>query len=178
MLAAMGVFIVLLLAVFLLLAISDKPVKPSRTQLIQDIEAVLPQTQCGHCGYLGCAPYAEAIVDGQTSINRCAPGGQSTVDAIAAIVNQPSTALDTAYRPPSYAFIREAECIGCTKCIQACPVDAILGASHYMHTVLQDECTGCDLCVEACPVDCIEMRPDKESESLDLIALIEGEAHV
>ncbi|HEX8593664.1 MAG TPA: electron transport complex subunit RsxB [Pseudomonas sp.] len=126
--------------------------------LIQSIDALLPQTQCGKCGHPGCKPYAQGIADGE-AINKCPPGGDETIGALARLLHVPVLALDTerGAAPPQVAFIREAECIGCTKCIQACPVDAILGAAKMMHTVIVDECTGCDLCVAPCPVDCIDM---------------------
>lgn len=131
-------------------------------QLIRMIDALLPQTQCGQCGHPGCRPYAEAIATGE-AINHCVPGGQPTIDALAGLLDQPTLALDPEYGvTPAHrlvASIREAECIGCTKCIQACPVDAIVGAAKLMHTVMIDECTGCDLCVAPCPVDCIDMVP-------------------
>ncbi|AXP04881.1 MULTISPECIES: electron transport complex subunit RsxB [Pseudomonas] len=128
--------------------------------LIQRIDALLPQTQCGKCGHPGCKPYAEGIAQGEP-INKCPPGGRETIAALAELMKVPVLELDTSRgsAPAQIAFIREAECIGCTKCIQACPVDAIVGAAKLMHTVLIDECTGCDLCVAPCPVDCIEMRP-------------------
>lgn len=128
--------------------------------LIQRIDALLPQTQCGKCGHPGCKPYAEGIAKGE-AINKCPPGGLETIAGLAQLLNVPVLALDTARgeAPAQIAYIREAECIGCTKCIQACPVDAIVGAAKLMHTVILDECTGCDLCVAPCPVDCIEMRP-------------------
>ena len=128
--------------------------------LIQLIDALLPQTQCGKCGHPGCKPYAQGIVDGEP-INKCPPGGDETVAALAELLNVPVLELDVSRgsAPPQVAYIREAECIGCTKCIQACPIDAIVGAAKLMHTVLIDECTGCDLCVAPCPVDCIEMHP-------------------
>jgi len=130
--------------------------------LVDQIDAILPQTQCGQCGYPGCRPYAQAIaiVD---AINKCPPGGHTTIAALANLLDVEAPALDEEHGEESAvkkaAFIREAECIGCTKCLQACPVDAILFASKQMHTVITMECTGCDLCVEPCPVDCIEMRP-------------------
>ena len=128
--------------------------------LIQRIDALLPQTQCGKCGHPGCKPYAQGIAQGEP-INKCPPGGTETIAALADLLAIPVVALDTGRgtAPAQVAYIREAECIGCTKCIQACPVDAILGAAKLMHTVIIDECTGCDLCVAPCPVDCIEMRP-------------------
>lgn len=128
--------------------------------LIQRIDALLPQTQCGKCDHPGCKPYAEGIAQGEP-INKCPPGGRETIAALAELMTVPVLELDASRgsAPAQIAYIREAECIGCTKCIQACPVDAIVGAAKLMHTVLIDECTGCDLCVAPCPVDCIEMRP-------------------
>jgi electron transport complex protein RnfB len=132
-----------------------------RIPLVDQIEALLPQTQCGKCGTPGCRPYAEAIAAG-TPHNRCVPGGADTIADLAALLSKPVLPLDPEFgvEPTTrrIAFIREAECIGCTKCLQACPVDAIMGAAKLMHTVLIDECTGCDLCVAPCPVDCIEMH--------------------
>ena len=125
---------------------------------IQAIDALLPQTQCGKCGHPGCKPYAEGIANGE-AINKCPPGGDATIHALAQLLNVPELPLELPAVPPQIAFIREAECIGCTKCIQACPVDAIVGAARQMHTVISSECTGCDLCVEPCPVDCIDMIP-------------------
>jgi Na+-translocating ferredoxin:NAD+ oxidoreductase subunit B len=130
--------------------------------IVEQIDTILPQTQCGQCGYPGCRPYAEAIVNGDT-INKCPPGGQATINALAALLDIEAPTLNEEHGTESdvkkVAFIREDECIGCTKCIQACPVDAILGAAKQMHTVIASECTGCDLCVEPCPVDCIDMIP-------------------
>ncbi|MFT6329715.1 MAG: electron transport complex protein RnfB [Bermanella sp.] len=129
--------------------------------LVDQIDAILPQTQCGQCGYPGCKPYAEAIANGD-DINKCPPGGESTIKELSALMGVEAKPLDAAHGVEDVkkvAFIREDECIGCTKCIQACPVDAILGAAKQMHTILIDECTGCDLCVDPCPVDCIDMVP-------------------
>ncbi len=129
--------------------------------IVEQILDKLPQTQCGQCGHPGCRPYAEAIAAGEP-INKCPPGGQATINALADLLQVEAPALDAEHgeeKPRTVAFIREDECIGCTKCIQACPVDAILGAAKQMHTVIASECTGCDLCVEPCPVDCIDMRP-------------------
>ncbi|MDD2100148.1 Electron transport complex protein rnfB [compost metagenome] len=128
--------------------------------LIQRIDALLPQTQCGKCGHPGCKPYATGIANGEP-INKCPPGGSETIHALAELLHVPVLELDVSRgsAPAQIAYIREAECIGCTKCIQACPVDAIVGAAKLMHTVIIDECTGCDLCVAPCPVDCIEMHP-------------------
>lgn len=132
-----------------------------RIPLVDQIEALLPQTQCGKCGTPGCRPYAEAIAAG-TPHNRCVPGGADTIAELAALLDKPVLPLDPAFgvEPETrrIAFIREPECIGCTKCLQVCPVDAIMGAAKLMHTILMEECTGCDLCVPVCPVDCIEMH--------------------
>ncbi|MEH6813702.1 MAG: electron transport complex subunit RsxB, partial [Motiliproteus sp.] len=129
--------------------------------IVDQIDALLPQTQCGQCSYPGCRPYAEAIANGE-AINKCPPGGESTIQALADLLDVEAIPLDAEHgeeTAKTIAYIREAECIGCTKCIQACPVDAILGAAKQMHTVIISECTGCDLCVEPCPVDCIDMIP-------------------
>ncbi|GMG87190.1 electron transport complex subunit RsxB [Biformimicrobium ophioploci] len=129
--------------------------------IVDQIDSILPQTQCGQCGYPGCRPYAEAIANGD-AINKCPPGGQATINQLANLLDVEAVPLDEEHGSEDIkkvAFIREDECIGCTKCIQACPVDAILGAAKQMHTVIADECTGCDLCVEPCPVDCIDMIP-------------------
>lgn len=135
--------------------------EPSRLFLVDRIEALLPQTQCGKCGTPGCRPYAEAVAAG-TPFNRCVPGGADTIAELAALLQQAPLPLDPAFGveplTQRVAFIREDECIGCTKCLQACPVDAILGAGKLMHTVIIEECSGCDLCLPACPVDCIDMH--------------------
>ena len=135
--------------------------------LVNEIDALLPQTQCGECGYPGCLPYATAMSLGLAPIDRCPPGGVETVKALGLLLNlSPEPYLETAVvntRPPTLALIREAECIGCTKCIQACPVDAIIGTAKHMHSIITHECTGCGLCVDPCPVDCIEMLPLPES---------------
>ncbi len=123
------------------------------------INSALPQTQCGQCGYEGCRPYARAITQGE-SINRCPPGGSTTILKLANLLNEapiPVNPANGSTQPFSVAYIREDECIGCTKCIRACPVDAIVGAPKLMHTVIVNQCTGCDLCLEPCPVDCIDM---------------------
>ena len=135
--------------------------------LVEQIDQILPQTQCGQCGYPGCKPYAQAIADGD-EINKCPPGGDATIKKLANLMGVEATSLDAAHGSEDIkmvAYIREDECIGCTKCIQACPVDAIIGAAKQMHTVIVDECTGCDLCVEPCPVDCIDMLPLENSAS-------------
>lgn len=139
--------------------------------LIQRIDALLPQTQCGKCGHPGCRPYAEGIAQGE-AINKCPPGGPETIAELAQLLNLVPLELDSSRgeAPAQIAFIREAECIGCTKCIQACPVDAIVGAAKLMHTVIVDECTGCDLCVAPCPVDCIDMLPLPLAAVLPIVA--------
>ncbi|MDX3893563.1 electron transport complex subunit RsxB [Pusillimonas sp.] len=132
------------------------------SSLVDQIDALLPQTQCTQCGYEGCRPYAEAIAFEDEAINRCPPGGQDGIKALARLLVRPETPLDAScgeHLPLTVAVIDESHCIGCTLCIQACPVDAIVGANKLMHTVLADLCTGCGLCVPPCPVDCIEMRP-------------------
>ncbi len=130
--------------------------------LARRIDALLPQTQCTQCGYGGCRPYAEAIARGEADINQCPPGGDEGVARLAALLHRAAKPLNPAngsYRPPQVAVIDEATCIGCTKCIQACPVDAIAGASKLMHTVIASWCTGCELCIPPCPVDCITLAP-------------------
>ncbi|MEQ8314713.1 MAG: electron transport complex subunit RsxB [Gammaproteobacteria bacterium] len=130
-----------------------------KISIVDIINAELPQTQCGQCGFAGCLPYARAISQGE-AINKCPPGGTSTIRRLSILLNEIDEPLDPAHgllARPKVAVIREDECIGCTKCIQACPVDAIVGAAKLMHTVIEDECTGCDLCVAPCPVDCIDM---------------------
>ncbi|MDX2346717.1 MAG: RnfABCDGE type electron transport complex subunit B [Legionella sp.] len=125
------------------------------------LDAVLPQTQCGECGYPGCLPYAEALAHGKASIDNCPPGGLNTLKALGELLDiDPEPyfkKVEQATRPPQTAIIREAECIGCTKCIPACPVDAIIGTAKQMHSVLPHDCTGCGLCIEPCPVDCIDL---------------------
>jgi H+/Na+-translocating ferredoxin:NAD+ oxidoreductase subunit B len=130
--------------------------------LADRIDALLPQTQCTRCGYPACRPYAEAIAAGTADINRCPPGGATTIGALAALTGRVSRPLEPSCGsegPLAVALIDEAACIGCTLCIAACPVDAIIGAPKRMHTVLASMCTGCELCVPPCPVDCITLHP-------------------
>ena len=158
---AIIVFLILALIFGVLLGYAAVKFKVEGNPIVEQIDALLPQTQCGQCGHPGCRPYAEAIAGGE-AINKCPPGGQSTIDQLAELLGVESMELDAEHGAEDVrkvAYIREDECIGCTKCIQACPVDAILGAAKLMHTVIVDECTGCDLCVEPCPVDCIDMIP-------------------
>ncbi len=134
--------------------------QPNKSKAKQ-IDALLPQTQCGLCGYKGCLPYAEALAEHKAAIDLCPPGGVPGLLALAEFLNvDPAPYLadmEKKAKPQQVAFVREAECIGCTKCIQACPVDAILGSAKQMHSVISSECTGCELCIAPCPVDCIEM---------------------
>jgi Na+-translocating ferredoxin:NAD+ oxidoreductase subunit B len=143
------------------------PGKPEST--VARIDALLPQTQCTRCGYPGCKPYAEAIASGEAQINQCPPGGSETIRALGALLGREFQALNPANgveSPPRVAWIDEARCIGCARCLPPCPVDAIVGAAKFMHTVLADRCTGCELCIAPCPVDCIEMHPAHHPEAI------------
>ncbi len=149
----------------LLLGFAAVRFKVEGDPLVDQIDAILPQTQCGQCGYPGCKPYATAIANNEADINRCPPGGETTIIALADLLGKDPIPLDAEVgeeKPKMVAIIDEETCIGCTLCIQACPVDAILGAAKQMHTIIEVECTGCELCVEPCPVDCIDMVPIKE----------------
>ena len=140
-------------------------------ELVERIDALLPQTQCTKCGYPSCRPYAEAIAAGEADINQCPPGGDAGVRKLAALLGREAKPLNPrngVEQPRRVAVIDEARCIGCTLCIQACPVDAIVGASKLMHTVVTELCSGCDLCVPPCPVDCIEMVPAIGANTLQL----------
>jgi electron transport complex protein RnfB len=156
--------IALLVMTSLAFALARMPRRASPTTdvLVEQIDRLLPQTQCGQCGYPGCKPYATAIANGDADINQCPPGGDAGVRALARLLGRESKPLNPdngIEKPKSVALIREPECIGCTKCIQACPVDAIVGASKSMHVVIADLCTGCELCIPPCPVDCIDLIP-------------------
>jgi electron transport complex protein RnfB len=156
---AAGALLIGLVLFALKLAAEAKRQKRSQRSLIDLVNKQLPQTQCGQCGFEGCRPYARAITRGE-AINRCPPGGAETIIKLANLLNEAPLPLNPANGrsvPFSVAVIREEECIGCTKCIKACPVDAIVGGPKLMHTVIENQCTGCDLCVEPCPVDCIDM---------------------
>ncbi|UCV30473.1 electron transport complex subunit RsxB [Ferribacterium limneticum] len=126
--------------------------------LIEKIEAILPQTQCGQCGFPGCKPYAEAIAKGEADINLCPPGGMEGVQRLADLLGREVKPLDAEEKPKQVAIIDENTCIGCTLCIQACPVDAIVGAAKQMHIIIAQQCTGCELCLPPCPVECIHME--------------------
>ena len=133
-----------------------------KRELIEQIDAILPQTQCGQCGFAGCLPYATAIAEDRADINQCPPGDVEGIRKLAALLDKAFKPLNTAHgmpKPKAVAFINEEHCIGCTFCIQACPVDAIIGAAKQIHTVITEECTGCERCVAPCPVDCISMVP-------------------
>lgn len=150
-------------ALGMILALSARLFHVARNPLIEKVDACLPQTQCGQCGFPGCKPYAEAIVEKNAEINLCPPGGESTVLELAELLGLEAKPLISPEKPKRLAWIDEQKCIGCTLCIQACPVDAILGASKYMHTVIASLCTGCELCLAPCPVDCIDMKDKPET---------------
>ena len=155
----------LALILALVLAIADRFLKSDSDPLVEQINQRLPQTQCAQCGYPGCRPYAEAIARGEADINQCPPGGDAGVRALAELLDLEARPVDPAYgeeKPPQVAVIDETVCIGCKLCIDACPVDAILGAPKKMHTVISTECTGCELCVPVCPVDCIDLMTTRE----------------
>ena len=156
-LLVIALFALLALLFGLLLGYAAVRFRVEADPIVEKLDALLPQTQCGQCGYPGCRPYAEAIANGDV-INKCVPGGEPTIKRIAELMGV-EVPVDGPLEPPikKVAFIHEDLCIGCTKCIQACPVDAIVGAAKMMHTVIKSECTGCDLCVDPCPTDCIEM---------------------
>ncbi|MCK9529832.1 MAG: electron transport complex subunit RsxB [Gammaproteobacteria bacterium] len=162
MLTAIVVFTVLAAVFGLLLGFAAVRFRVESDPIVEKIDAILPQTQCGQCGFAGCRPYAEAIAAGEADINKCPPGGEAVVMALADLLGRDPQPLDGDAKAKMVAVIDENTCIGCTLCLQACPVDAILGAAKQMHTVIESECTGCELCVSPCPVDCIRMEPVRE----------------
>ena len=156
------IFALITLFAGLLLGYFSQRFKVEGDPVADQIEALLPQTQCGQCDFAGCRPYAEAIASDEAEINRCVPGGEATIQELATLLDREPLPMDEEVgeeKIPVVAWIVEEHCIGCTKCIQACPVDAILGCAKHMHTVITDECTGCELCLPPCPVDCIELHP-------------------
>ena len=160
MLAAGIVIVLLAMLLGALLGWLARRFRVGTDPMVERINRLLPQTQCGQCNFAGCKPYAEAIAAGVADINQCPPGGDAGVRALARLFGREPKPLNPengVEKPPVVALVREAECIGCTKCIQACPVDAIIGAPKLMHTVLADLCTGCELCIPPCPVDCIDL---------------------
>lgn len=165
MLSALLVMSFLAIALGAVLGFSAIKFRVEGNPLVDQVDAILPQTQCGQCGYPGCRPYAEAIADGQADINMCPPGGEAGIQKLADLLGMEFKPFggDTVVKPKSAAFIDENTCIGCTLCFQACPVDAISGAAKHLHTIITSECTGCELCVEPCPVDCISMVPIEEN---------------
>lgn len=148
---------ILILTIAILLIIADRFLKVKENELVEKIDAMLPQTQCGQCEYPGCKPYAQAIADGKADINKCQPGGERLVKQLADMLGR--EVKDPAKQRPSpqVVAIDEEKCIGCTKCIQVCPPDCIVGAIKKMHTVIEKDCTGCELCIDVCPVDCIDI---------------------
>jgi electron transport complex protein RnfB len=151
----------------LLLQISAAHFSADDSDVINAINELLPQSQCAQCGFAGCRPYAEAVAEGE-SINRCPPGGTALIENLAGLLNRPELPLAeelTAIDQPVSAVIRENDCIGCSLCIKACPVDAIIGAPQLMHTIVQSDCTGCGLCLPPCPVDCIDLIPVSHSNA-------------
>lgn len=167
MLTALGVLVGLGVFIGLILGFAAVRFRVEGDPLVDKIDNLLPQTQCGQCSYPGCRPYAEAMAAGEADINRCPPGGEPTIIALAELLGKEPKPLDPEAGEektvPTVAFIDEQTCIGCTLCIQACPVDAILGSAKQMHTIIASECTGCELCLPPCPVECITMIPVKET---------------
>lgn len=165
-LEALAIMAVLAVIIGLILGVAAIKYKVDEDPLVDKIDALLPQTQCGQCGYPGCKPYATAVASGEAEINKCVPGGDEGIHKLADLLGRDYVPMDGELakpKPKSVALIDENTCIGCTLCIQACPVDAIVGSAKHLHTVIAQECTGCELCVAPCPVDCIDIVPVKES---------------
>ena len=158
MIAAVVTVALIALVAGLALSYAYRSLPAASSDLVEQVNELLPQTQCAQCGYPGCRPYAAAVVDGTAPINLCPPGGEETVRRLADLLGKDVLPLaEPAADRHSVAIIDEARCIGCTHCRDACPVDAIVGAHQFMHTVIKSECTGCELCLPPCPVDCISM---------------------
>jgi len=165
-LEALAIMAALAILIGLILGVAAIKYKVDEDPLVDKIDAILPQTQCGQCGYPGCKPYATAVASGEAGINQCVPGGDECIHKLADLLGRDYVPMDGELakpKPKSLAVIDENTCIGCTLCIQACPVDAIVGSAKHLHTVIAQECTGCELCVAPCPVDCIDIVPVKES---------------
>ena len=167
------VMAILALSVSLALSLANYYLIPDRKSLTDKINQLLPQTQCGQCGYPGCRPYAQAIAEQQVPINQCPPGGDTVINALSDLLNRPIEPLNPQcgqHKPASIAVIDELQCIGCALCLPACPVDAIVGAPKYLHRIINQQCTGCELCLDPCPVDCIRMEPLAPQNPLPLPA--------
>ena len=158
MLIAVATIALIALAAGLLLSLASRRLPGESGDLVEQVNELLPQTQCAQCGFPGCRPYAAAIVEDEAAINLCPPGGDATVRRLATLLGRDALPVASTLEP-AVAVIDESLCIGCLHCRNACPVDAIVGAQHFMHTVINSECTGCELCIAPCPVDCISMRP-------------------
>lgn len=156
---AVAVIGILALLAGIALSYANRSLPAAESDLVDRVNDLLPQTQCAQCGYPGCRPYADAIVNKMVDINLCPPGGDETVRRLADLLGrEPQPLLEKAAGPPGVAVIDESLCIGCGHCRTACPVDAIVGAHQFMHTIIRQECTGCELCIAPCPVDCISMQ--------------------
>lgn len=161
MIESVLIFSVLALVLGLVLGYAAIKFKVIGNPLVNQIDNILPQTQCGQCDFVGCRPYAQAIAKGEAQINQCPPGGQEGVDALAELLGVETLPLNKEFgenKTDHVVYVDEQVCIGCTLCIQACPVDAFVGSSKVMTSVIEDECTGCDLCIPVCPVDCIHVK--------------------
>ena len=160
MTTGVGLLVALALLIGALLARAAARLPTDDAAEVERINALLPQTQCGQCGYPGCRPYAEALLSGTADIDQCPPGGTATARALGELLGKRGPGPLPTDTPAGVAFIDEAACIGCTRCVEVCPVDAIIGAATYSHTVIAADCTGCGLCIPACPVDCIRLESE------------------